>query len=206
VNVRCYRHPEREALFECATCGRLICERCMIHEGDEVRCPACSVGTAGRIAADEDHRRTRDVARRRAAAREERRVRERPLLHPGLFFLFVALAMGALALSWYLGRALPPEDLGTARAASVPDPAPEMVVVGAAVLAYRADHGRFPESLAVLVPGYLDRRPRVLSGDVDYEYRTEGDGFILSCPQANKYGYPRLDMTADGILRTEGAP
>jgi membrane associated rhomboid family serine protease len=44
---RCYRHPGRETLLSCSTCGRPICTTCMRQAAVGIRCPDCAGGGGG---------------------------------------------------------------------------------------------------------------------------------------------------------------
>jgi hypothetical protein len=48
-----------------------------------------------------------------------------------------------------------------------------------ALVAYRADHGSYPEKLANLVPEYAAELPKDVFDDADLRYRREGAGFVL---------------------------
>ncbi len=37
----CYRHPQRETMLRCITCGNPICVSCAIHTPTGYRCPDC---------------------------------------------------------------------------------------------------------------------------------------------------------------------
>lgn len=37
----CYRHPQRETLLRCITCGNPICAECAVHTPTGYRCPDC---------------------------------------------------------------------------------------------------------------------------------------------------------------------
>ncbi|MCB0872863.1 MAG: rhomboid family intramembrane serine protease [Actinobacteria bacterium] len=43
---RCYRHPDRETLVSCSSCGRYICTSCMTPAAVGIRCPECAGGSA----------------------------------------------------------------------------------------------------------------------------------------------------------------
>ena len=43
----CYRHPDRETLLSCSTCGRPICTECMTSAAVGIRCPECAGGRRG---------------------------------------------------------------------------------------------------------------------------------------------------------------
>jgi hypothetical protein len=47
------------------------------------------------------------------------------------------------------------------------------------LVAYRADHGSYPEKLANLVPEYAAELPKDVFDDADLRYRREGAGFVL---------------------------
>lgn len=40
----CYRHPQRETLLRCITCGHPICTECAVHTPTGYRCPDCQRG------------------------------------------------------------------------------------------------------------------------------------------------------------------
>lgn len=44
---RCYRHPGRETLLSCSSCGRPICPSCATHAAVGQRCPECAGGRTG---------------------------------------------------------------------------------------------------------------------------------------------------------------
>ena len=41
VFVKCYAHPEKEAVGVCRECGKGICEACAVEVGDKLYCKAC---------------------------------------------------------------------------------------------------------------------------------------------------------------------
>lgn len=40
--MRCYQHPDREAVGSCVSCGRGVCSECQQLVGGRMICPACS--------------------------------------------------------------------------------------------------------------------------------------------------------------------
>ncbi|HJZ61015.1 MAG TPA: rhomboid family intramembrane serine protease [Miltoncostaeaceae bacterium] len=45
--LTCYRHPGRETLVRCATCGRPICTSCMVQTPVGIKCPECAGRATG---------------------------------------------------------------------------------------------------------------------------------------------------------------
>jgi hypothetical protein len=204
----CYRHPDREALYECVACGRPICDDCMIfgdEEGD-VRCPACSLDTAASVVMEDEERieRERKGGRKKVVERGKA-IRARTAVNRGLLALFVALAAVAVGITVYLDIGVEPINLASEDLGRFKNPALEMIVLASKVHLYASEHGgRLPAGLADLVPDYLDARPRVLKGDVDYDYRTDAaKKFLISCPQPAKYHYRALSINGLGDLVVE---
>ncbi len=61
----------------------------------------------------------------------------------------------------------------------------ELLLIGFALAAYRADHSTFPESLDALCPDYLSVVPTDLYRDQPMTYRKDGDSYFLYCTGAN---------------------
>ena len=39
--MKCYKHPDRQGTGECVICGKILCDECQIHLGDQVVCKSC---------------------------------------------------------------------------------------------------------------------------------------------------------------------
>lgn len=205
MEARCYRHPHKEALYECSSCGRLICEDCMVFDEDdnEIYCPGCHVETAAEIAARDDLsyqvQASRKAGRGRSRTGEQKPAR---FFNPLWLLLFVILSASTYGLSWYLEAVIPPVNLSHQEFQRLGNPAMEMMVLASAIFQYQARHdGRFPKNLDDLFPDYIDRSPTVLRSAVRYDYRLNSQsGFLLTCPQPTKYGFRKLAITGSGLL------
>ena len=207
--MKCYFHHNKDAIYECSSCGKPICEDCMrFDDDDRVVCPACTLEQAVQFA-DEDLQNYLDRAQRARQRKTESRLRaEKALaLVSGWYILIILLLVGLnLYERYYVGRAGEPASFNSKRFAEAGDPAPEMSYILAKLFDYANDHaGKFPEDLDKLSPGYLDRQLRVLNSEEEYVYTTVGgsEGFVLNLPQADRFGYRKLYVTADGVLKTQ---
>jgi DNA-directed RNA polymerase subunit RPC12/RpoP len=207
--MKCYFHPNKDAIYECSNCAKSICEDCMRFDEDErVVCPACTLEQAVQFA-DEDI--LNDLARARRLRQQETEKRldaekALPIIN-GWYVLIIVLLIGLNVYErYYIGRAGEPVSFNSKRFAEVGDPAPEMSYLLAQLFTYANDHaGNFPENLGDLSPRYLDRKPRVLNSEEEYVYTTVNgpEGFVLNLPQADRFGYRKLYATADGVLKTQ---
>jgi hypothetical protein len=44
----CYDHPAKQAVADCAECGRLVCQLCAVDFQGETWCPSCIAGAGAR--------------------------------------------------------------------------------------------------------------------------------------------------------------
>jgi len=44
----CFDHPGKRAVAACRHCGRFVCALCSVEFGEEIWCPSCVAGRAGR--------------------------------------------------------------------------------------------------------------------------------------------------------------
>ena len=205
--VKCYRHAEKDAIYECSSCGRLICEDCMTFTdgSDEVLCPACNVETAGAVVEEEERIRGEKRPETVRTGRVFIGRTAKSVVNPALVLLFLLLAAVAFGISWYLDTGMEPLNLANPSFERFQNPAIEMVILTSALFRYQADHnGAFPDRLSDLFPDYIDRKPTVLRSDVVYNYRTDpSDGFVLTCPQPTRYRFRRLGAGGDGVLAVQ---
>ena len=205
--MKCYFHPTKDAIYECSSCGKPICEDCMrFDDEDHVVCPACTLEQAVDYA-DEDMIKYRDRVQRLREARTEKAGRVDKALEyiNGWLVLTILVLVGIhLFLGHYIGRAGTPATFDTKRFADQGDPAPEMSYIVAKLFAYANEHqGQFPEKLIDLFPDYLEHKPSVLGTEEDYVYTPVNgpEGFILNLPRADRFGFRKLYATADGVVK-----
>ena len=203
--VKCYFHPEEEALYECTSCGKPICGDCMqFTDDDEVRCPECTLESALRLSMQDEieWEKRRDRQRRRSLAIPGDHGR---IINPFLAILFVVLLVANWVTNGYLSTSNPEINLSDNAFLKANNPAAEVVFLGAKLLRYAEDrNGQFPEALTDLYPDYIDKYPYILNSRMEYAYRTDPKrGFILSLPSPANYGFKKLTITANGVLELE---
>ncbi|MDP8224987.1 MAG: B-box zinc finger protein [Candidatus Lernaella stagnicola] len=207
--MKCYFHPEEDAIYECTSCRKAICGDCMrFDDEDNVVCPACTLEYAVDIA-DEDQAAYLEK-RHRAIEQRERRKRAKQsriaMINP--FFVVAIILLVALHIFFrhYVGRAGQPAVFDPAAFAKQGDPALELSYIAAKLFAYAEDHdGEFPEKIKALYPNYLEAPPNVLGSSESYNF-TPVNGeelFVLSLLKADRFRYRRLYITGDGVLKTE---
>jgi hypothetical protein len=207
--MRCYFHPEHDALYECTICKKAICGDCMrFDEADNVICPACTMENILEIA-DDDHRTFLEERQRHQERMRENRSKPSmfALVNPLLVVALIALIGLNFFLRHYIGRAGEPALFEPKKFAAVADPALEMTFITSRLFSYAQDHGgKYPAHLSELFPGYLEATPNILGTSEDYIFTPVAQGedaYVFSLPKADRYGYRRLYFTGDGIPRLE---
>jgi hypothetical protein len=46
ISSKCKRHPDKETLLSCTSCGEMICPSCLVQSFVGLRCPDCAKSTA----------------------------------------------------------------------------------------------------------------------------------------------------------------
>ncbi|HPQ71215.1 MAG TPA: hypothetical protein PKW95_18965 [bacterium] len=207
--TKCYYHPKEDALYECSICGKSICGDCMRFLDDEqVVCPACTLENAIDLADDGN----KEYLDRVHQLHEDEKKHESKfskalkLINGYLLLSIVLLLAVNMYISNYLGRAGAPATFDPQMFKLLGDPVTEMSYILTKILRYANDHdGNFPEKLDDLFPDYLEKPPRVLGTEEQYSYAPiKGEeGFIFNLPHADRFGYRKLYVTADGIIKTE---
>jgi len=207
--TKCYYHPKEDALYECSICGKAICGDCMRFLDDEqIVCPGCTLEKGVDLADDG----TKEYLDRVQQLRDEEKRHESKFskalkLINGYLLLSILLLLAVnVYISNYLGQAGAPATFNSQLFKQLGDPVNEMAYILAKILRYANDHdGKYPEKLADLFPAYLERLPRVLGTDEQYSYAPiKGEeGFIFNLPRADRFGYRKLYVTADGMIKTE---
>jgi membrane associated rhomboid family serine protease len=87
--MRCYRHPGRETLVSCSSCGRPICTDCMTSAAVGFRCPECAGTGSGASAA----------VRRLPGVRSDTAIATMVLVGLSVLVYLVEIAQGGGALS-----------------------------------------------------------------------------------------------------------
>lgn len=207
--MKCYFHENKDAVYECTACGKPICEDCLrFNDEDQVVCPACTLEAAIDFA-DDDVRSYHDKMHKLRQEQQKKKTKFTDNLEyvNGWFLLIILLLIGVnIYLHQYTGRAGQPAFFNTERFAEQADPAPEMSYISAKIFSYANDHkGKFPNKLDDLYPQYLEEKPRILRSEENYFYTTVNgpEGFILNLPRAERYGYRKLFVTGDGVMKIE---
>jgi len=62
-----------------------------------------------------------------------------------------------------------------------------------------------PQKISQLYPNYIEAPPQILGSEETYNFApvVGEERFVLSLPKADRYGYRRLYVTGDGVLRVE---
>jgi len=206
--MKCYFHPEEEAIYECTACGKPICADCMrFDDDDQVVCPACTLEAAVEFADEDTREYMEKMHRLQQQKREKKTLEDRLEGVNGWYLLIILLLIGVnIYFQNYIDRAGEPAVFDAKRFAQSGNPAGEMSYILAKIMAYANDHdGAFPEGLDELHPDYLELKPRILGTDDQYTYSVIAgpEGFILNLPRADRYGYRKLYATADGIIKIE---
>lgn len=207
--IKCYFHPHEDAIFECSQCGKPICGDCMRYDEDNnVICPGCTLESAVDIA-DEDQRnyleRVHQTQKKQSQPKSQKAGSRRVL--NGWFILLFLLLLGVyIYMNRYIDRAGNPVEFKTSQKLGIEDPAPEMIYILSKIYAYANDHnGKYPDKLSDIYQKYLKDKPTVLESKEEYVYSPIGtaEKFVLNLPKADRFGYRKLYISGDGVLKID---
>ncbi len=204
--MKCYIHPREDALYECHVCGKPICGDCMkFGDDNEITCPKCTLDPDGLVHLEE-------------MEENERLYDEQFSKGPGLSLkqrlavkvnpIFILILLAIIGLKVYIGYQVDKSQVlvnfSDEKLMERGSPAAQFTYLAAQVFRHHDEHGKWPKNLDKLVGDYIDKEPLILKTNDAYSYTRESQvGFVLSVPNAKRFGFLKLYLSADGDIFIE---
>ena len=205
----CFRHEDRDALYECSYCGKPICGDCMrfVEDDDgDVICPACTSEAILEGTSDDFDRDLIDSATIRERLSKVNKLKITDLLNP-IWPVILLLLVGAYyGVNYYLNKSQIPITMTSEAVQNAGNPILELSMYMVAVFQYAEDHsGRFPDKLEKLFPDYVDKPDsNILASGIKYSFVADGNaGFVLSCAIADRFDFAKMFVTKEGLINIE---
>jgi hypothetical protein len=206
--VKCYRHPREDAIYECANCGKPICGECMRFTDDSelITCPECGIEGFREITekADIEESEYQDKIQEEYEIKATWRDRLKIEINSWLVIAVAVLFAVHFAISPKLKDIEDKMTFSDFRITEGSQIAPQFAYLLAQIFKYREKYNKWPESLDKLGSDLIDSNPTILKTNETYKYVTDPQkGFVLSVPDAARFGFLKLYATSDGEIKIE---
>lgn len=208
--LKCFRHPVEDALYECGNCGNPICGECMRFSEDDdsvIFCPECTMEALIELSSEEydsGPEPREDLYKFNLKAISGMDVQK--IMNVKLLVILVLMIGVFLFASNYLSKRQPLPLMTDEIIQTAGNPILEMSFYLHGLFEYaQANKGNFPYKLDELYPKYVSKPyPNVLGGNDTYAFAAEAEsGFVLSVPFADRFGFEKLYVTKNGIIKTK---
>ncbi len=207
--VKCFVHPDQDAIYDCAYCGKAICGDCMRFVEDEdgtVICSECTTEAVLEISSEDFEKDVIEKVELQKRVRSLSKMRVEDVMNIWLLGLLVVFGAVNAYINHYLSLSVPGIQMTDKVIQTAGDPTLEFSMFLNGIFAYAADHsGRYPEKLNDLYPDYVSKAaPTILSTKESYSYAADRkNGFVLNCTVADRFGYKKMYATREGVVHLE---
>jgi hypothetical protein len=177
------------------------------EDPDTVICPACTVTSvlqSSEAEFDMDKERAKIVRKR--AIKNIARLNVHEVLDLKLLVILMCLIVANFYVNYYIEKSGPTVQANLDMIQDAGNPVLEMSLYMAGVFNYSADHsGRYPEKLDDLYPKYMDKeRSNIVRTEDQYQYAVDSkSGFVISIPIADRFGFKKIFVSRDGVIRID---
>jgi len=187
--MKCYYHPDRDAVATCSVCGKPICEDDIaIREGDKVICTMCAIAyEVEKEAKGKEEAAKKAEELKKAEERKKARAARKRLT----IILFVGIILIGAELGFYVSqRKLPKEAVVYEPPPEIANPSPDnpatVLIVYQGLIKYYTAYKTYPADLGELIKErFIPETYKPLIDRGAFVYETDGKSFSIGLAEGD---------------------